>query len=124
LGKRSKLETHFCEPLEILESIGLARYMFALPASLCIHIVFHVSLLNKYVPDANHVIDWNVIKVEPKGDFQVQSVCIMDRKIKQLHNRVVELVKFQWTWYSLEDATYEREDAMQVEYPHLFEFFL
>jgi hypothetical protein len=26
-----------------------------------IHNAFHVSLLKKYVPDANHVIDWNVI---------------------------------------------------------------
>jgi hypothetical protein len=43
--------------------------MLALPASLSIHNVFHVSLLKKYVPDANHVIDWNVIQVEQEGDF-------------------------------------------------------
>jgi hypothetical protein len=46
--------------------------MLAFPASLCIHNVFHVSLLKKYVPDANHIIDWNVIQVEPEGDFQVR----------------------------------------------------
>jgi hypothetical protein len=46
--------------------------MLALPASMCIHNVFHVSFLKKYVPDANHVIDWNVIQVEQEGDFQVQ----------------------------------------------------
>jgi hypothetical protein len=36
-------------------------YMLALPASMTLHNVFHDSLLNKYIPDANHVIDWNVI---------------------------------------------------------------
>jgi hypothetical protein len=54
--------------------------MLALPASLCIHNVFHVSLLKKYVPDVNHVIDWNVIQVEPEGDFRVRLVCILDQK--------------------------------------------
>jgi hypothetical protein len=35
--------------------------MIALPASMSIHNVFHVSLLKKYIPDANQVIDGNVI---------------------------------------------------------------
>jgi hypothetical protein len=43
--------------------------MLALPACLIIHKAFHVSLLKKYVHDANHVIDWNVIRVEQEGDF-------------------------------------------------------
>jgi hypothetical protein len=33
----------------------------------------------------------------------------------------MELVKVQWTWYSPEDATWERENAMLEEYPHIFE---
>jgi hypothetical protein len=84
LGNCSKMETCYCGPFEILERIGHVVYMLALPASLCIHNVFHVSLLKKYVFDANHVIDWNVIQVEPEDDFQVRPVCILDRKIKQL----------------------------------------
>jgi hypothetical protein len=90
---------------------------------MCIHNVFHVSFLKKYVPDANHVIDWNVIQVEQEGDFRVQSVCILDQKVKQLWNRVVGIVKVQWTWYGPEDATWEHEDAMREEYPHIFEYF-
>jgi hypothetical protein len=72
--------------------------MLALPASMTLHNVFHVSLLKKYIPDANHVIDWNVIQVEPEGVLQVHHVCILDRKGKQLWNRAIELVKAQWTW--------------------------
>jgi hypothetical protein len=45
-----------------------------------VHNVFHVSLLKKYIPDANHVIDWNVIQVEQEGAFQVHLVRILDRK--------------------------------------------
>jgi hypothetical protein len=45
--------------------------MIALHASLCIHTVFHVSLFKKYIPNANHIIYWNVIQVEPESKFQV-----------------------------------------------------
>ena len=57
LGNYAKLTVGFCGPFEILERIGLVAYMLALPASMNIHNVFHVSLLKKYIPDANHVID-------------------------------------------------------------------
>ena len=59
-------------------------YMIALHASMSIHNVFHVSFLKKYIPDANHIIHWNVIQVEQEGAFQVHSVHILDQKIKHL----------------------------------------
>jgi hypothetical protein len=33
------------------------------------------------------------------------------------------IVEVQWTWYGPEDATWEHEDAMRAEYPHIFEDF-
>jgi hypothetical protein len=86
LGNCSKLASRYCGSFEILERIGPVAYMISLPASMSIHNVFYVSLLNKYIPDANHVIDCNVIQVEKEGTFQVHPVCILDRKIKQLWN--------------------------------------
>jgi hypothetical protein len=38
-----------------------------------------------------------------------------------LQNRVIELVKVQWTYYDPEDATWEHEDSMQEKYPQIFE---
>ena len=84
LGNCAKLAAIFCGPFEILERIGLVAYMLSLLASMTVHNVFHVSLLKKYIPDANHVIDWNVIQVEQEGVLQVHHVCILDRKRKQL----------------------------------------
>jgi hypothetical protein len=57
LGSCTKLATGFCGPFEILYRIESVAYMFALPSYMNVHNVFHVSLLNKYVHDPNHVID-------------------------------------------------------------------
>jgi hypothetical protein len=123
LGNCAKLAAIFCGPFEILERIRPIAYMLALPASMTVHTVFHVSLLKKYIPDANHVIDWNVIQVEQEGVLQVHHVRILDWKRKQLRNQAIGLVKVQWTWYGSEDTTWKHEDAMREEYSHLFEDF-
>jgi hypothetical protein len=101
----TNLAAIFCGPFEILDKIGPVAYMLALPASMNVHNVFHVSLLKKYVHDPNHVIDWHMIQVETGGDFQVQPVWVLDKKFKMLWNHVIEMVKVQWTYYSPEDAT-------------------
>jgi hypothetical protein len=71
LGSCTKLVARFCGPFEILDRIGPVAYMLAFHASMNVHNLFHVSLLNKYVHDPNHVIDWHLIQVETEGDFQV-----------------------------------------------------
>jgi hypothetical protein len=77
----SKLAARFCGPFEILERInGSVAYILALPTSMIVHNMFHISFLKKYIPDANHVIDWNVIQVEQEGVLQVHHVRILDRK--------------------------------------------
>jgi hypothetical protein len=77
--------------------------------SMRVHIVFHVSLLKKYVPDPNHTIDWNLIQVQLEGDFRVEPVRILGRKVKVLRNKSIGLVKIQWTYYNHVDATWEHK---------------
>jgi hypothetical protein len=78
LGSCPKLAARYSGPFEILEKIGPIAYMISFHASMRVHNVFHVSLLKKYVPNPNHIIDWTMIQVEHKGDFRVELVCILD----------------------------------------------
>jgi hypothetical protein len=105
LGSCTKLAARFYGPFEILDRIGPISHMLALPFSMNLHNVFHVSLLKKYVHDPNHVIDRHLIQVETEGYFQVQPVWVLDRKVKMLRNQVIEIVKVQWTYYGPKDAT-------------------
>ena len=77
------------------------------------HNVFHVSLLNKYVHDYNHIIDWSVIQVELEGEFLPEPQCIIDRKEPPLRNKAITHVKVQWKHFSPDEATREMEDAMR-----------
>ena len=58
-GKRGKLSPIFIGPFETLERVGTVAYRLALPPSMIgVHEVFHVSMLWKYTPDPDHVVDW------------------------------------------------------------------
>ena len=69
LGSCAKLAPKYCGPFDMLSRVGPVAYQLALPPNLKIHDVFHISILKKYVHDTTLVIYWNVIQVEPEGDF-------------------------------------------------------
>ena len=80
-GKREKLSPRFIGPFEILERVGTVAYRLALPPSMSgVHEVFHVSMLQKYTPDPDHVVDWGQIEVDTDGTFEEGPVCILDSR--------------------------------------------
>ena len=96
-------------------------YKMALPPHVRVHDVFHVSLLKGYVHDASHIVDWNVLQVEPKGEFLPETLQILEREEIELRNRTVARVKVQWKHFTTEEAIWEREAEMMERYPFLFE---
>jgi hypothetical protein len=120
MGACSKLAPWYCGPFEVLDRVGPVSYSLECPPTVKAHNVFHVSLLKKYVHDDNHIIDWSVIQVDPKGEFLPKPQCILDRKETSLRNRTIPQVKVQWKHFGLDEAMWEMEDAMRQAYLILF----
>jgi len=51
----------------------------------------------------------------------VESVQILNRKEKQLRNKMIPLVNVLWRSQKIEEATWEPEEEMQKTYPQLFQ---
>eukprot|EP00253_Pinus_taeda_P031391 PITA_31391 len=105
---------------QILARIGPVAYQLALPSHIRVHNVFHVSVLKKYIYDPKHIISWQDIQVEPKGEFLVEPVSILDRRRVVLRKRAIIQVKVQWQHFGPDEATWEDEQNMKEAYPELF----
>ena len=67
------------------------------------------------------MIDWNVIQVEPEGDFSVELDNILNRREIFLWNSTIGQVKVQCKHLSPHEVTWELESDMRVSYPALFQ---
>ena len=99
--KMGKLAPRYIGPFRVLERIGTVAYRIELPERMSgIHNVFHVSHLRKFVHDPSLVVEPVVqedLEVEPNLTVVRNPVQIVDRDEKQLRNKVVKLVKVQWS---------------------------
>ena len=85
-----------------------------------VHNVFHVSLLRKYINDPSHVLRAEEVKLKENLIYQERPVQILDRKIKELRNTSIPLVKVLWRNHKVEEATWEVEQDIKDRYPELF----
>ncbi|KAA3465759.1 reverse transcriptase [Gossypium australe] len=100
---------------------GPVAYQLELPPELSqIHDVLHVSMLRRYRSDPSHVMSVEEIEVRPDLSFEDEPEEILDRDVKMLRRKTIPLVKVLWQNHGSEEATWEPEEAMRQQYPHLF----
>ncbi|KAM6543380.1 hypothetical protein CsatB_007827 [Cannabis sativa] len=119
-GKKGKLSPRFIGPFGILEKVGQVAYRLALPPSLsAVHNVFHVSMLRKYVSDPMHIMSYEALELQADLPYDEQPIQILDRKEKVLQSKTIALVKMLWRNSKVEDATWELESDIRIQYPEL-----
>nr|KYP45643.1 hypothetical protein KK1_032812 [Cajanus cajan] len=92
--KSKKLIPRFIGPYRILIKIDLVAYQISLPPFLSnLHNVFHVSQLRKYISNHSHVIMFDTVQLKDNLTFEIMSVQIADKRIKQLRGKQTSLVK-------------------------------
>ena len=101
--------------------MGKVAYELVLPPNLQqVHNIFHVSMLRKYNPETSHVVENEMVEIQPDLSYVKQSIEVMDWKKQLLRNKTIPLVRVWWRNHKFEESTWELETTMQEKYPHLF----
>ena len=121
-GIRGKLSPRYIGPFEILERVGQVAYRLALPPMLAsVHNVFHVSMLRKFVPDLDHVVELRPICFDKNLTYAEHPLKILDVQVRKLRSREQKFLKIQWSRHSEAEVTWELESEIRKFFPHVFE---
>ncbi|XP_070028766.1 uncharacterized protein [Nicotiana sylvestris] len=121
-GKKGKLSPRCIGPYRIMRRIRQVAYELELPQELVVvHLVFHVSMLKKFMGDPSLMVPTEVIGVKDSLSYEETLVAILDRQICKLRTKEIASVKVLWRNQKVEEATWEAEEDMKSRYPHLFE---
>ena len=77
-------------------------------------------MLRKYHSNTSHILPVQDIQVQEDFTFDEEPKAIIDREIRQLRNKQVPLVKVLRQHHGMEEATWELESTMRVQYPQFF----
>ena len=61
-----------------------------------LHNVFYVLMLRRYRSDQLHILQVQDIQVQPDFTFDEEPKAILNREVRQLHNKQVPLLKVLW----------------------------
>ena len=62
----------------------------------------------------------NGLEVKENLTYTEHPIKILDTLARVTRNRVIKMCKVQWSNHAEDEATWEREDELKEEFPHLF----
>jgi hypothetical protein len=118
---RGKLAPTFIGPFKILEKRGEVAYQLELLPQLSdMHDVFHVSQLKKCLRVPEEQIPMKELDVEEDLSYQEYPVKILETSERVTRNKRVKMRKVQRSHHTEEEATWEREEELNAEFPCFF----
>ena len=80
-----------------MRTIGHVAYELELPSELeAVHLVFHVSILRKFLSDLSRVAPIGDIQVTEDQSYDKLPVAILDRQVRKLRTRELTSVMVIW----------------------------
>jgi len=125
-GIKGKLAPRFIGPYRVLARKGEVAYQLELPEALsAIHNVFHVSQLKKCHPEMvdtplRDTVPLEEVQLENDLTYEEKPVKILETAERITRTKTIRFCKVQWSHHTEEEATWEREDDIREDYPHLF----
>jgi hypothetical protein len=125
-GVRGKLAPRYVGPYTILAQKGEVAFQLELPAELsAVHDVFHVSQLRKCYCDEvgeppRDTIPIDAIQLDKDLTYEEQPIKILETAERITRTKTIRLCKVQWSNHTEEESTWEREEDLKADHPHLF----
>jgi hypothetical protein len=122
---KGKLAPCYIGPYKILEHRGEMSYKLELPPKLSeFHDVFHVSQLRKCLqapnqPETFKEIYQDSIDLNHDLTYRERPIHILEKDVRLTRKRKINMYKVQWSNHTKDEATWEREDYLQREFPEL-----
>jgi hypothetical protein len=119
---KGKLAPRYIRSFKVLERRGEVAYQLELPAQLSdVHDVFHISQLKKCLRVPEEQLPLEEVNVKNDLTYTEHPIKILEIAERIRRSKVIKMCKVQWSHHSEDDATWEHEDKLQVEFPQLFE---
>jgi hypothetical protein len=124
-GIKGKLAPRFIGPFKVISRKGEVAYELELPAILsAMHNVFHVSQLKKCHPKMaetplNDTISLEEVKLEIDLTYEEKPIK-METAERNTRTKTIKFCKVQWDHHTEEEATWECEETLREDHPHLF----
>jgi hypothetical protein len=85
-----------------------------------LHDVFPVSQLKKCFRVPEEQLPIEELSVQDDLTYTEYPIKIIDTLTWVIRNKVIKMCKVQWSHHSEDEATWEREKELRVEFSHLF----
>jgi hypothetical protein len=118
---KGKLSPLFIGPFLILNRVGEVAYQLELPNQLAdVHNVFHVSQLKKCLRVPEEQLPMDGLSVQGDLTYIEYPIKILDTLARVTRNKVIKVCKVQWSHHGEDEATWEREEELHINFPRLF----
>jgi hypothetical protein len=118
---KGKLSPRFIGPFRVFRRVGEMAYQLKLPDNLSdVHNVFHVSQLKKCLCVPEEQLPMEELSVQGDLTYTEYPIKILDTLTRVTRNKVIKMCKVQWSHHGEDEATWEREEVLRIDFPHLF----
>jgi hypothetical protein len=116
---KGNLSPHFIGPFRIFRRVGEMAYQLEQPDHLShVHDVIHVSQLKKCLRVPEEQLQMEELSVQGDLTYTEYPIKIIDTLTRVTRNKVIKMCKVQWSHHGEDEATWEREEELRIEFPY------
>jgi hypothetical protein len=118
---KDKLAPRYVRPFKIIDRKGEVAYQLELPPQLSeVHDVFHVSQLKKCLRVLEEQLPMEYLDLGGDLTYSERPIKILDIAERVTHSKVINMYKVQWSHQTEDEATWEQEEELRIDFPELF----